>query len=76
MNSFYFSAFFKKETGKNFKDYLTDVRMKEAVKLLQRTDLKTYEVAEKVGYNNVRQFSDKFKELYQVSPAEYKKGRQ
>ncbi|RDY32071.1 response regulator [Lachnotalea glycerini] len=75
MNSFYFSSFFKKETGKNFKAYLTDIRMKEALRLILSTDLKTYEIAEKVGYNNVRQFTDKFKELYDSSPSEYKKSK-
>ncbi|MGB8453452.1 MAG: response regulator [Anaerocolumna sp.] len=75
MNSFYFSSFFKKETGQNFKDYLTDIRMKEAIRLILSTDMKTYEIAEKVGYNNVRQFTDKFKELYDTSPVEYKKSK-
>lgn len=75
MNSFYFSSFFKKQTGKNFKDYLTDLRMKEAIRLILNSDMKTYEIAEKVGYNNVRQFTDKFRELYDSSPVEYKKAR-
>jgi two-component system response regulator YesN len=75
MNSFYFSSFFKKETGENFKDYLTDIRMKEAIRLILNTDMKTYEISEKVGYNNVRQFTDKFRELYDTSPMEYKKSK-
>lgn len=51
-----FRALFKKETGQNYKAYLTSIRMEEAIKLLRITDLKTYEIGEKVGYNNVRQF--------------------
>ena len=69
----YFSALFKKETGQNYKAYLTSIRMEEAIKLLRTTDLKTYEIGEKVGYNNVRRFVDAFKQLYNVSPMEYRK---
>lgn len=73
VNSYYFSPLFKKATGQNFKKFLTDVRMKEAQKLVITTDLKTYEIAERVGYNNVRQFTEKFKDYYKCSPSEYKK---
>ncbi|HWT75571.1 MAG TPA: response regulator [Mobilitalea sp.] len=73
MNSYYFSSFFKKETGENFKEYLTNIRMKEAIRLIMSTDMKTYEIAEMVGYNNVRQFTSKFVELFKVSPSDYKK---
>lgn len=69
----YFSALFKKETGQNYKAYLTSIRMEEAIKLLRITDLKTYEIGEKVGYNNVRRFVDAFKQIYNVSPMEYRK---
>ncbi|MCD8230837.1 MAG: response regulator [Clostridiales bacterium] len=70
----YFSAMFKKETGQNYKAYLTSIRMEEALRLLRETDYKTYEIGEKVGYNNVRRFVDAFKQIYSVSPMEYKKG--
>ena len=69
----YFSAMFKRETGENYKAYLTKVRMEAALKLLQETDCKTYEIGEQVGYNNVRRFVDAFKSIYGVSPLEYKK---
>lgn len=69
----YFSALFKKTTGRNFKEFLTDVRMEAAKKLVITTDLKTYAIAEKVGYQNPRQFTDKFKQYYGCRPMEYKK---
>ena len=69
----YFSAMFKKETGENYKSYLTGVRMDAAMKLLQETDCKTYEISDQIGYNNVRRFVDAFKQIYKVSPAEYRK---
>ncbi len=69
----YFSAMFKKETGQNYKAYLTSLRMEAAIGLLQETDYKIYEVAERAGYNNVRRFVDAFKQIYGVSPMEYRK---
>lgn len=69
----YFSTFFKNATGKNFKTYLTEVRMEEALKLVLRSNMKTYEISEHVGYNNVRRFVDAFKSIYKMSPMEYRK---
>jgi two-component system response regulator YesN len=72
MNPNYFSSLFKKHTGQNFKTYLTEVRMKHALRLLQQTDLMVYEVAEKVGYRNARQFSDMFKKRFGKLPGEFR----
>jgi two-component system response regulator YesN len=72
MNPNYFSSLFKKHTGQNFKQYLTEVRMKHALRLLQQSDLMVYEVAEQVGYNNARQFSDMFKKRFGKLPNEYR----
>ncbi|MGG1515366.1 response regulator [Paenibacillus oryzisoli] len=72
MNPYYFSSFFKKHTQENFKQYVTNVRMKNAVRLLLQTDLLVYEIAEQVGYHNPRQFSDMFKKCYGKLPQEYK----
>lgn len=73
MNPYYFSSYFKKLTGKNFKNYLTDIRLKEAVKLLRNTDYKAYQIASAVGYKNVRQFNENFKGKFGKSPNEYRK---
>lgn len=73
MNPSYMSAFFKKETGQNYKNYLTEVRMKEAVRLLNSTDKKSYEIAEAVGYKDIKQFREKFREYYGLSPQKYRK---
>lgn len=69
----YFSAYFKSETGQNYKAYLTRVRMDRAIQLVMTTDLKTYEIAEQVGYNNVRRFVDAFRAAYGMSPMDYRK---
>ena len=69
----YFSTIFKRETEKNFVNYLTSVRLEEAVKLLNTTDDKTYVIAEKVGYPEANYFSYVFKKQYGVSPSKYRK---
>jgi Response regulator containing CheY-like receiver domain and AraC-type DNA-binding domain len=69
----YFSTIFKRETEMNFVNYLTSVRLEEAVKLLNTTDDKTYVIAEKVGYPEANYFSYVFKKQYGVSPSKYRK---
>jgi two-component system response regulator YesN len=76
MNPYYFSSFFKKHTGENFKQYLTEVRMKNGMRLLMQSDLMVYEIAERIGYNIPRQFSDTFKKRYGKLPLEYKQSLQ
>ena len=70
----YFSHLFKKEVGVSFKEYLNRVRMEKAKILLLETDLKIYEVAEKVGFHDSIYFSQAFKKCMGCSPAECKKG--
>lgn len=69
----YFSLLFKQKTGLTFLDYLTNVRMEYACLFLQNTDLKTYEIAEKVGYTDQRYFSQVFKRKMKKTPSEYRK---
>ena len=71
----YFCELFKKHTGRSFLDYLTDIRMKKADELLQNSDLKVYEVARRVGYDNERYFSRVYKEYYGKLPSNSRKRR-
>ena len=64
----YFSSLFKKETGMSFVEYLTDTRMKEAMRLLKETSEKIYVVAQKVGYLESGYFSHVLKKKYGMSP--------
>ncbi len=70
----YFSTVFKKETGQAFIQYLTDVRMQKAIELLCEKDMKTYIIAQLVGYNDPNYFSYVFKRKFGVSPSKYKAG--
>ena len=72
-NATYFSTLFKKETGQNFMDYLTDLRIGKAKELLSGDDLSVQDVAEMVGYRDLKYFSKLFKKVTGVSPSDYKK---
>ncbi|MBT2654603.1 response regulator [Bacillus sp. ISL-18] len=73
VSSAYLSNLFKVEKGYNFGDFLLETRMKKSMELFQKTDLKTYEVAEKVGYSNPQYFSSSFKKYTGYTPVEFKK---
>ncbi|MCI6464252.1 MAG: response regulator [Faecalicatena sp.] len=72
INAEYFCRLFKAETGVTFNSYLTNYRIQKAVELLTKTELKVYEVAEKVGYSNLSYFSRVFKKVTGVNPFFYK----
>lgn len=75
LNEKYFSSRFTKETGMTFSSYVLKVRMSKAKKLMDTTELKMYEISERVGYHNVEHFSRMFKRECGTSPIEYKKKR-
>lgn len=70
----YFSSIFKKETKMTFGAYLTHIRMEAAKELLRATDLKAFEIAERVGYAESNYFSFSFRKYVGVSPKEYRQG--
>lgn len=69
----YFSSLFKKETGKTLSDYIQMVRIETAKKLLVEKDRSIGEIAEMVGYNDIKFFTKQFKKTLGVSPNEYRK---
>lgn len=76
MNYSLFSYVFKQYTGSNFVNYLKDLRMKEAKRLLEETDLRVNEISQKIGYDNEKHFMKTFKSVCGVSPTEYRKNMQ
>jgi AraC-like DNA-binding protein len=69
----YFSSLFKREMHVNFTEYINDLRVDKARKLLLETYLKGYEIAEKVGFNDNTYFTRVFKKVTGSSPNEYRK---
>ena len=69
----YLGIIFKQQTGQNYTDYVTDVRMEKAREFLRNLDLSIAEVAFAAGYTDVRYFSKIFKKKVGITPKEYRK---
>lgn len=75
MNANYFSSFFHQKFGVKYKDYLTRVRMTEAKRMLLQTDMMIYEISQRVGYSDIRYFSQTFAKYTGVRPKDYRSKR-
>lgn len=75
VHSNYLSDLFKKETGENVSDFITECRIEEAKELLLKLENKVYMVAEKTGFNDQRYFSQVFKKRTGMTPAEFREKR-
>ena len=64
---------FKDVTGVSFKEYVTQVRVAEAKRLLLSTDLSVAEIARAVSYTNLNQFYKVFYRSCAMSPGEYRR---
>lgn len=69
----YLGTKFRTETGVTFSTYMKDYRITKAKELLMGTNLKLYEIADRVGYNDPKYFSRVFKEETGQLPADYRK---
>lgn len=69
-NSSYFSELFKSKVGRTFIQYVTEVRMAHAIRLLVDTPLSLWDIAELTGFSNASYFSSKFKRMYGVTPSD------
>jgi len=72
LNYAYFSNLFKKNIGKGFAEYLRDVRLDKARRLLAETDHKIVEVAAMVGYESYKSFTRAFRDVMDMQPTEYR----
>ena len=72
VNSSYLSRKFKEETKQSFVDYLSKLRLKKAISLLQKTDNRNYEISELVGIADPHYFSIFFKKHMDMSISDYR----
>lgn len=72
MNSAYLGQLFKKTFDVYFNEYVMQLRINAAKELLRQTDMRNYEIAEKVGFNNVDYFVSQFEKHEQMTPKEYR----
>ena len=68
----YMSHLTKKELGMNFVDYLWELRLKHAQKLLKNSSLSVDEISIEVGYLNPSSFRRKFKQATGITPSQYR----
>lgn len=69
-----FCRYFKVRTNKSFFQFLIEIRIERAGKLLSKNnELSVLEIAELCGFNNISNFNRKFKELKHTSPLQYRK---
>lgn len=72
ISPYYFSKLFKQETGENFIEYLTKIRIKNAEVLLKDSDYSIKEICALSGYGDPNYFSRIFKKYEGVTPSEYR----
>ncbi|MCR5066956.1 MAG: response regulator [Erysipelotrichaceae bacterium] len=73
LNQTYVSSLFKEEAGINFKQYLTDVRIENAKRLLRETNMNISEIAFEIGYKNAFYFTSTFTAHEGIKPQEYRR---
>ncbi|MBD1379274.1 response regulator transcription factor [Metabacillus arenae] len=72
----YFSLYFKKQTGRNFVDYLIELRIREAKRLLVKNESRIYDIALESGFKDVKYFSKVFKKVTGLTPMGYRERHQ
>ena len=73
MTIFQTSKLIKNEFGQTFKEMLQNKRFQMAEKLLIKTELSIYDIMLNIGYENSSYFHRKFKKIFSLSPAEYRR---
>jgi two-component system response regulator YesN len=73
MNPVYFSALFKRETGRRFTEFVTKTKLIAAENMLvSRLDMRIGEIALALGYEDIKYFNRIFKKRNQLTPSAYR----
>lgn len=72
ISPYYFSKLFKEETGENFIDYLTNIRIRQAKILLRNKETSVKNICIDVGYSDPNYFSRIFKKCTGQTPTQYR----
>jgi len=69
----YFSRLFKEKTGRNFQDYLLEVKMEQARRILSgKISYRNKEIAKALGYQDTQNFCRTFRKYFGTSPQQYR----
>ena len=74
LSKFYFSRFFRVQTGQTFHAYLSRVRISRAEELLTDSDLPITEIAYRSGFSSLQTFNRLFRTFIGVSPSRFRSG--
>ena len=74
LSKFYFTRFFKEQTGQTFHTYLSQVRINQAKEYLTESDLPITEIAYVSGFSSLKTFNRLFKTFTGVAPSTYRSG--
>lgn len=75
MDENYLCGLFRKKTGETLIQYLQHIRIKQALRYLETTDLTVNEISQLVGFGNDHYFIKVFKKLLLMTPNEYRKSK-
>lgn len=64
---------FKEETGYTFNDYVNRYRIRQSIRLMTQTEMKIYEIAAAVGFQDYKYFNQVFRKYIGASPSEFLK---
>jgi two-component system response regulator YesN len=73
ISSSYLSSYFKEKTGVNFVDFVNKFRIQKVKKLLLNKDIRIFDAAAQVGYQNLNSFNRMFKKFSGMTPSHYRK---
>jgi two-component system response regulator YesN len=71
----YIRGVFRKEVGENFSDYLSNYRLQLAKDMLVHTEMKIWEIAERLCYNNSQNFIRYFRKQVGITPGQYRENK-
>lgn len=71
----YLSRKFSAEVGMGFSDYVQRIRIEQSCRLLEQSELRVGDIAEQVGYDNLKFFNQIFRNTLGVTPREFRRSR-
>lgn len=69
----YLSSIFKKQSGSNFSDYVSEIKIEKSKEYIATHQYMIYEVSDKLGFDNAYYFSKVFKKVTGMTPREFEK---
>ena len=76
INKDLFVKIFFERFGMQFRTFINRLRLKESIVLLEQSDLSIEEISDKTGFGTLRTFQRRFRDMYNMSPKDYRKMKQ